>query len=783
MLINFFKLKSTYMKSHNTLFLPLFLLLCAVPAFTQSNLSIGQWKSHLPFKEGISVTQSDDKVYYATRYALLIFDKADRAVERLTKVEGLSQTGVQLVKFNRPNDILLIVYNNGAIDLLHQDQITTLPNIPNSNILIGEKKVFNVFMDNDSMAYLSANFGITTLNLKSGLFPNTIKTPMPVYNSCIFKDYLYAATDEGICRANLKADYNINDFSNWEWMGQNQGFPDDFSANSLVVYQDKLYASVDDSLFAFDGNNASFVFQLNGFSPRYLSAEGSHLLAGFSCGSNCQGKVLVFDAQLNYRPAGSSCVNLPTYAIEDEQGAIWYADEGRLFRVEENGSGACQTIDINSPHSINVYKMSHANNQLWIATGGVNLTYSPLFRRSGFLSLKDSKWDYHSSSNVGALSEVFDFLDIRIHPENGKIFAAAFMDALVAYDPANGEYQVFNETNSSLQLAELDPARSRVAGMDFDEDNNLWICNHNAPRPLSVYYDDGSWQNFDPTCTSDNQFFKVVVDDFGNKWLMSTNSSTGIVVFNEGNPSDPLDDRCKTFNTANSALPTNEVNTLEKDRDGAIWVGTKSGALVFQCNPFDENSSCTGTRPYVEVDGIGANLLEYQDVRAVAVDGANRKWFGTSTGVFLMSPEGNEQIAHFTTANSPLFDDNITDIAFDPSSGEVFIGTQLGLISYRAEATQAENYHSTGVQVFPNPVRPEYDGVVAVKGLAQDATIKITDISGQLVFESQALGGQAIWDGRDYNGRKVQSGVYLVLATSRNSFSPEVVVAKILFLN
>lgn len=749
-------------------------------ANAQTDLTIGQWKEYLPFQTGNYVTQGDDKVYYASRYALLVIDKADRALQRITKVEGLSEVGVSLVKYNRQSKVLMVVYNSGVIDLVREDGILSLPNIPNSNIILGEKKIYNILMANDSIAYLAANFGITTLNLRTGLFPATVKTPVEVRDVNIFEDLIYAATPEGIYTADPAAGYNVNDFANWQWLGSDAGLPPVYRSGALAVLNDKLYMEVNDSLYVYDGQSVQFVHAEEGFSISYLSAEGQHLLAGFRCKAGCTGKVLVFNADNTFREASSQCAAVPTFAVEDEQGTIWYADLGRYFRVESQGTNTCQWIEVNSPYSINIRELVAGNNQLWLAAGGLDPTYSALYRTDGFSSLIGGQWDVYNLFNQPALNGISDFLDLKIHPENGKVYAAAFYDALVEYDPVSKEFKVFNETNSSLDVAQGDETRSRVAGIDFDQDNNLWICNHSAAKPLSVMKNDGTWQSFNIACTPEDALLDVTVDVFGYKWLIFSFSTIGIAVFDQGDYDDPNDDRCKILNSSNSVLPTNEINVVEVDRDGAVWVGTKSGAVVFQCEPF--SSECPGTRPFVEVDGFGANLLEDQDVRAIGIDGANRKWFGTSTGVFVMSPEGNEQIAHYTVDNSPLFDNNITDITFNDETGEVFIGTARGLVSFRSDATSATGFHSS-VLVFPNPVREDYEGPIAIKGLAEDSTVKITDISGQLVFETEALGGQATWDGRDYNGRKANTGVYLVFATNRNSSSPEVAVAKILLIN
>lgn len=749
----------------------------------QTDLVIGQWKQHLPFKKGISVSQGNKRIYYATPYAVLTIDKDDHALRQITKVEGLSQVGVSQLKYNRGSNVLLVVYNNSVIDLVDEDGVRTLFILPESNIILGEKRVNDIYMANDSIAYLSANFGIATLNLRTGLSPNTIKTPIEVNAVQIYQGIIYAATQEGLYYADPAAGYNIDDFSNWSFLTGEQGLPQDFSSESLAVFNGKLYADVNDSIYMYDGNMGQYVYHYEDFNLHYLSAEGEHLLAGYRCPSGCNGKVFIFDAQNQPVGAGSKCVNHPQYAIEDESGSIWYADDFIDYRLEAPGTGTCELIAVNSPRTISISEIAVNDGQVWIATGGLNLQYSALFRTDGILSLINGDWEEYNIWNkpVLAADTISDFYSIAVNPENGKIYSGAILDALVVYDPATEEFEVYNEKNSTLQLAEGDPTRSRVAGIVFDEAGNLWMCNNFAPKPLSVLKADGTWQSFSLPCTPETGILNIAVDAFGYKWITTNNSSIGIIVFDEGDFDNPADDRCKVINTSNSVLPTNEVNTIEVDLDGAVWVGTRTGAVVFQCNPLD--GECPGTRPFVEVDGFGANLLEDQDVRTIGIDGANRKWFGTGTGVFVMSPEGSDQIAKFTAENSPLFDDNIVDIAFNHQTGEVFIGTQKGLVSYRSDATEGTSFHQSEVTVFPNPVRPDYEGPIAIKGLARDATVKITDISGQLVFETKALGGQAIWDGRDYNARKANSGVYLVFATSRNSDNPAVKVAKILLLH
>ncbi|MBI1224553.1 MAG: T9SS type A sorting domain-containing protein [Bacteroidetes bacterium] len=764
-------------KMHPSFPLLAFLFLTKI-SIGQTDISIGQWKEHLPFSNGVYVTQSDDKIYYATRYAVLEVDKQERSVRRMTKVEGLSDVGVKLVKYNRGSKILVIVYDDSKVDLVSESGILTLPSIGDAPFL-GGKTIFDIYMANDSIAYFAANYGITTLNLKQGLFPNTIKTPVEVRSVRIFEDKIYAATDDGLYVADPNAGYNINDFSNWEWLNGTKGLPQVFESDAMTLFNGQLYLDVNDSLYSFNGSEAAYVFHFDTLDLTFLTSEGEHLLAGFFCGPSCKGQVFSFDQNLTSTNKGSSCLIFPRYAIEDEKGTLWYADDIRDFYVQDKDAG-CTSFSVNSPYSINTYQLDVANGKVWVAGGGVDLTFSALGRTEGFYGFVDGEWTAYNLRVTPELAGISDFLDIKTDPVTGKIYAAAFWDALVCLDLVTGEFKIFNETNSTLQGAQLDESRTRVTGLAFDAENNLWMCNHNAPKPLAVMTNTGDWYSFELPCLVDDQIQRVVIDALGYKWMFSSGNSTGIIVFDEGEDlSSSADDRCVVLNASNSVLPTNEVTSMEVDRDGSVWVGTKLGAAVFQCDPF--SGECPGSRPFVTVDGFGANLLEDIEVRAIAVDGANRKWFGTGAGVFVMSPEGNTQIAHFTAENSPLFDDGITDIDFNDETGEVYIGTLRGLISYRAEATSAPSYHP-GAVVFPNPVRENYFGPIAIKGLAEDSTVKITDVSGQLVYETEALGGQAIWDGNDYNGRRANTGVYLVYATNRNSNDPQVAVAKILLM-
>ncbi len=762
--------------------------------YAQDNLAIGQWRSHLPYTTGQWVTQSESTVYYATEWSVLLLDKEERSTDYLTTVEGLSNTGIRLIKYNDRSNILIVVYNNSVIDLVKEKEIVTLNQVRNFQGIVGEKVVYDISVENDSIVYLSGNYGVSKLNIRSNRFLFTTFTDVDTRSAQVFENQLYIATDKGVYRTPV-SNPSIEDFTTWQLLGTTQGFPAAYSSVSMTIFNNRLYMDVENTLFYWQNNQLKQVRSEPGFRLQFLSAEGAHLLVGYRCVSGCsRGKVLYFDAAENVGTLAADCVDAPSYAVEDQQGRVWLGDVGRNFRMINTLKDAnCTFININSPYSQYSRELTVYKNQLWLASGGVNQVFSYLFLDHGFASLIDGQWTVYNRHNRIELrgeapndvnDDLFDFLTVAVHPDNGKVYAGSYLEGLVEFDGTN--MKLYNDKNSTLNNAVGDAARTRISGLAFDEDDNLWVSNHSAERPISVLKADGTWQSFKPTC-SPTDLHQVVVDQNGYKWFVTSGSSVGVVLFDEGDLANNGDDRCRIFTQLNSNLPTNIANCLAVDLDGDVWVGTAQGIVIFECgsSAFDEN--CRGTLRIVELDGFNEYLLRYEEVQTIAVDGANRKWVGTKNGVFLLSPTGEEQIAHFTTENSPLFDNTITDIAINPENGEVFIGTDRGVISYQSDAVAGGTINKSNVEVFPNPVRPDYVGPIAIRGLARDANVKITDVTGRLVYETQALGGQAVWDGRDYNGQRAKSGVYLVFSATNARYvgfgKPDAVVAKIVLIN
>ncbi|MFK7810185.1 MAG: hypothetical protein AB8F74_20450 [Saprospiraceae bacterium] len=782
-------------------FLFVFSLLSLSSATAQEDLRIGQWRAHLPYQLAHYLAQSPTKIYATTEESIYSIDKSSDEVEFLSKVEGLSDVGMNLIKYDPFNEKLIAVYNNSNIDLIDDQNIINLPFITTSQGA-GDKQVYDLFVEDENTTYMAMGFGLKELNVKNQEFGDETKADIRFNTVVVYKNAVYAGTDEGIYRFDRATKTNIQDFGEWDFLGSDEGFPEDYSVSTMAVFEDNLYTNIGADLYRYDGNSLDSILSKENNYVHYLNGDSRRLVIGMrccipddncdcsnDCTTNCNSIVYFRKTDGTITNNGAGCANRTRYAIEDEKGQVWYADDWRRLRMGPAFYKDCETqLSYNSPLTSSVSEIVIHEEDMWVST-----TRQSILNKtdpSGLFSFIDNEWTNYITDQEGALEGLNGFITLAVNPSNKNVYAGTIDDGLVEFvldtdDSGNQSYKAtvrYTEGNSTLRSSSL-TERVRVTGLEFDNENNLWAVNYGAQQPLSVFKNDGTWSNDFINIPFQNVRY-LVVDDLGYKWFAVDGSGQALVVYDDnGTLDDSSDDRFRTFSSSNSEISSNFVFSLEKDLDGDIWVGTTEGIVIFECgaNVFDE--SCRGSRRILEVDGFNAYLLESEEVSAIAVDGANRKWVGTGNGVFVLAPNGEEQLAFFDKSNSPIFDNQINTIAVNQINGEVFIGTAKGLLSYRSDAVKGGSTNSSNALVFPNPVRPEYDGPIAIKGLARDANVKITDVNGQLIYETTALGGQAIWDGRDYNGRKASSGVYLVFSTNAlNLNSPDAIVGKILFM-
>ncbi len=732
----------------------LFLLL--FPLFIQGqDVGIGNWKDYQSYNSASYIAEADNRIYCVTSGGLFYLNKEDNTINRMSKVTGLSDIGVKQVAYSEELKITIITYENCNIDLIKNNQIVNISDIKRKEI-IGLKLINNITL-RDGIAYLSCSFGLVLVDLEKEEIKDTyhVGNEISMYeiNGCAFLgDSIITATSEGMFYANANSQ-TLSDYNNWSAL---PGHTNEETYDNVIIANNFI--------------TGDYFFELISISYNYNTLIRTKF-----------DRIGVNEDDGTYTELTHSKFENIKYAWIDNGAIIWVADSinGLLKFINYEYQ---ESFTPEGPIRNDVYSLEFAENKLYQCHGGhANFGLNALINDG--VSIKDEydDWKNYDFYNLG---NARDILEVAVR--NGTEYYASWYNGIP--EMKGGELITkhgYANTNGVLDTVWYSNNRIRISDLKFDEDGNLWGLSSEVNHPLFVKTKNGEWHSFTMYQSQVALFFDdLLIDSYNQKWGI-LGRGAGIFVYNDNNTiENSADDQYKLLNTnvGNGNLPSLQTYSIAEDLDGEIWIGTDKGIGVFY-NPSSvfSGGNFDAQQILIQEGDYGQYLLSEEKVKCITIDGANRKWIGTEkSGVFLLSEEGTEEILHFTTENSPLFSNNIIDIAINPENGEVFIGTGVGLISYRSDAT--EGIATQGeTHVFPNPVRESYNGPIAINGLVTDVNIKITDIDGNLVFEDFAKGGQAIWNGENKNGERASTGVYLVFSTDINGV--EKTVSKILFIH
>ncbi len=752
------------------------------------SVKIGDWRTHLPYQKIIDVQVVDHLIYAATPYDLFVYNTQDFSISLINKVNGLSDIGVGSIRYSSKFKTMIVAYKNTNIDLIREDGITNIRDIKDKD-LIGNKIINNVLLY-DNYAYLACGFGIVVLNLERNEIHDTYLIGpqgsfINVNDIAVYDNQIFAATSNGVYYASLDSP-NLSDFN--QWTKDNRLKHPSLSYNQAETFAGKLFINYSrnafnsDTMFVFDGNNWDYFNKENTSIHAMIRADDDKLLLVNNY------TVHVFDASLTlilsiYSPEGKGIE--PLAADLDAVGQVWIGDK-KIGLIKAFNSGfSGEFIMPNGPSTTNVYELKAQGEQVWVASGGRASNWAKLYMVDGVFSYDGMTWKTHNRANTPAFDSISDFVSVAIDPLSNKAFIGSWQEGVIEFTD-NALTNVYSVGNSSLQPWVADPNLVNISGLGFDSNNNLWVANTGATDILSMRSPNGQWRSFNLGASASGiDISNMIVDKNNYKWIIRRQEGF-IMVFNDKNTHDnPADDQVKILTSAEGGgkIPGNQVFSMAVDNDGAVWVGTDEGPVVFYSpeRMFQQGTNFDAQQILVpRNDGTGQAdiLLGNEKILAIAVDGSNKKWFGTENGVFLMSKDGLEQIHFFNTDNSPLLSNLVNSIAIT-DNGEVFFGTGNGIISFKGIATPGGETNNE-VYAYPNPVRENFIGPVAIKGLVRDALIKITDLSGKLVYETKAEGGQAIWDGHNLSGEKAKPGIYMVFVS--NSEGLETLVTKIMMM-
>jgi len=738
--------------------------------------AIGYWRDHLPMRNIISLNSSASNIVAACTFGYFSYATDSKEFVVKTRSMGLSEVRLRCMAKDPLSEKYLIVYENSNIDLVEGDQVRNIPDVLLSKIQ-GDKTIHHILWAGTD-ALISSNLGIISVNtqrkeIRDTYKPGTNGTDVSIYALALLNNQLYAATSQGLKKAEFQAS-TLGDFRSWlpELIPGISG-----GIDHVLQWNDKLVARKGDSIFV--RLNGSWRLIYASLKPvTCINISDNMLYVGQSLQN--KGSAVVFaDPGTAPQSIETPSLTFPVSFLKRNQ-ELWIGDKNNgLIKTTSTGDAVFLP---NAPYDIAFGRGSHANTTVWAPAGTIGADGRGKMNMGGFFGFEGGQWKNYNSMAIKALDSMPDVNVIAVDPATEHIYAGSFGGGLLEINKQNKP--IVYKQGSSIGPAQADIKSYRVSGLCYDLDLNLWIANHGAAQDLVVRKKDGSWKKFTiPFAHTGNALSSITVDDQNRKWIISPQGN-GLFCFDDGGTIDQTnDDKWRYFRQGrgNGNLPSSNVLSVVSDKNGLVWVGTDRGVGIIQCGDDLFNASlCEATLPVVQQDNFAGLLLGEEVVNDIKVDGADRKWVASKNGVWLLSADGQKTIHRFTAANSNLLSNEVFSIAIQPATGEVFFFTANGICSFRGTAT-APVTEKKKPFVFPNPVPSGFSGTIAIRDLPFNAWVRITELDGRLVFQSRSLGGQAIWNGKNYKGERVSSGVYLVYVADENN--QQQVAAKIFFLH
>lgn len=750
----------------------------AISSFGQE-VQIGQWRDYLPYNNAISLAKMNGRIYVATENSLFYLDTQDQLLGRLSTINGLSDVGVAAMAKDPEKNTIVVAYNSTKIDIIENNNIYSILDLDRQNI-VGGKSINNITF-RDNKAYLSCSFGVIELNTEKREFSNTFylnaDANINVNDVCFDGDSIYAATDEGLFEANIND--NLLDYRSWK-----QVFVD-FPVKNLEFAHQKVYLTGESNtnIYCYSSQVLSVVAKIENL--KFIKATANRLLVG------AQSKLieLFYDNNLNVIKDNSYLYFISDVIVD---GDVYWASDGKRSLVRINYNLSLKDYQPSGPLTNRAFSTTVSDDKIFLSPGGVSIQWNNNNTYQGFHWSDGYNWYNIPHEDLGGARDITSIIEAP----NSHLFVGTWNTGVLelSYNEETENYSLVKEhnyitSNGNIQTISSDTSDGnygwhRVKDMKMDDKGYLWITNSLVKKGLACMNTNGEWKsmNIRSYNTESSHLGDLLIDNQGKKWFYIAKGG-GIIVYDDnGTPENTSDDNDRRLNTSpgSGGLPSNVIYSLAKDNDGEVWVGTDKGVAVFYNTEDVFGLNGDAQLVLIEADGYIEPIIANESVSTIAIDGANRKWFGTkSSGIFVYSSDGGQQIEHFTKENSPILSNTINHITINQDNGEVLISTDKGLISYKGEATAGYSKHNN-VLVYPNPVKEDYNGLIAIKNVVENANVKITDIKGNLVKNLTAFGGQAVWDGKNKYGERASTGVYLVFST--NPTGLETNVAKILFI-
>ncbi len=761
------------------------LLFCIFSFAAYAQVGPYSWQDHLSLNTCNTLCRFNGKIYASNYNGIVMVDEEEGSTTRLNKTNGLNDMGIRLIRVNPNNNKLLVIYDDANIDVIDANE--KIQNYPDIKLkTINGKKSVNEICFKDKFAYLATGLGIILfdtdkLEIKDTYVIGPNGTNLEIYQVALDDSLIFAATANGLYKSNYKLKI-LNDYNNWQLVG---ALPSGVYSGVIRVSNKMLAAyapsktnpnlTSGDSLYEMV-NGVWSKFYPNTLLIRKLSYVNGNKFALFDqfgpSVTDVYSKVLV-NYITTFNGAGVKPEDIIFFTDKSGLLSYWVADLANglfqtygAFPFGEQHLRSINGTDKNFISNIDVSDGQVAISPIYPNNGG-GTNYDP----AGINIYRDKNWSYIKSDDPNHINPFFPqpIWDINSvlfdRKDKTHMWAGSWSSGLLEYknDILVGVYNKGN-VPSFMNIANGN-ANTRVSGMSMDKDGNLWMATSDVSNYLTVRKKDGTFIHFN---FGVGHFVRRILVDRNNYVWMLHERDEGLTVFKNENFAQPqlnVNFRALTKDVNSGNLESNSTYAIAEDKDGKIWVGTGAGIRVFY-NPTNMFTATNYDAQPIKIvqDGNVELLLEKEIVTSIAVDGANNKWVGTQTGgLYCFNSDGLTQIYHFTKDNSPLYSNNVVDLNYDKITGDIYIGTDVGLQSFRSAIIEGdENYNN--IYAYPNPVKPNYTGNVFVRGLIDNSVVKITDESGNLVWETKSQGGQIEWPVKNLAGTRAATGVYVVYA-------------------
>ncbi|MCH5328441.1 MAG: hypothetical protein J1E02_05430 [Coprobacter sp.] len=757
---------------------------------------MGEWKIFSSFYTPSKIIETPELIYFISDGFLYSYDKEYDEYKEYNKINLLNDNNVIDIEYDKTNDVLVIAYENSNIDLLINDRIYNIPYIKNT-VLNTSKTINDINFHQDDIL-LSTDYGITILNAKKKEIKETYNFGFPIASACIYNNIIYAAGEDNIYTGDLNN--NLLDFSNWKPYSSKDPKTNEnlkikrFLSNEYGV----LMLGTDYQLRKIDANGNLIYIGL-WFTNIKKNLNGDFVfftkdMCGFANEDFSVKELFYYN---NYEFLNKEIKDIITH----NNHICFLTHEGIYIyqKKEDNELSLLKNIDCTHHLALKIpYYLYFNNNKLYVNSPGQNeYNRTEQFMNGNISIYENNRWTTLYSYTMPKLfyQPKYDFCslyNIVADPDDPDIiYVGTWLDGL--YRIKNNEFDAHFGNENVPYISNVSNWASKIAALTFDKNKNLWMTHYSSNTGLLIMKRDGSWVNYNyPDLKSCMQLNKMIIPQKSKtKWILSTYKYENcfIFAFNDNGTIDNLsDDVTRKFTSFTDQddkhIEIAQFFCIAEDKKGHIWVGTNQGPLVFtQPDNFNNaNFKCTRIKiPRNDGTNDADLLLSDESVLSIAIDGGNRKWIGTKeSGVYLISEDGTRTLHHFTTQNSPLPSNTILNIAINPETGEVYFGTENGLAAFRWDSGEAKEDYSD-IYAFPNPVRPDFEGWITITGLKENSLVKITDVAGNQIYQDYSHGGQMLWDGRNRNGDRVKTGIYLVFVSNKEDKSR--VVTKIMVVN